>query len=241
MEIQFPKENILYEDESILVINKPAGFLSIQDGYDKSLPYLSNILEPEFGSLWIIHRLDRDTSGVLILARTEEAHRYLNTEFRNRRVEKKYHALVIGLPIWDDFIASFPLLKDGDRKHRTTINYKKGKKASTQFHLLEKYNGFSLIEACPKTGYTHQIRTHLAYVGYPIVFDCLYSKSKLITHNEFRLDRQFSIISLKRLGLHSRSITFMHPISFKEVTFFAPYPADFSDAINALRNFSVIT
>ena len=91
---------ILFEDEDLLVINKPAGLLSIPDGYDQTLPYLQQVLEPDYGQLWMVHRLDKDTSGVMVLARNAEAHRNLNQSFRDREVNKTYHGLVWPAPEW---------------------------------------------------------------------------------------------------------------------------------------------
>ena len=126
---------ILYKDEAILVIDKPAGLLSLTDGYDRSLPHLTSLLAPRFGQLWIVHRLDRDTSGVLLLARSAEAHHDLNDQFRERRVEKVYQALVTPAPAWEMTTADFPLRKDGDRQHRTVVDPQRGKPALTDFEV----------------------------------------------------------------------------------------------------------
>ncbi|MBN2258860.1 MAG: RNA pseudouridine synthase, partial [Anaerolineaceae bacterium] len=126
---------ILFEDEAILVIDKPAGVLSLPDGYDRSFPHLTSLLAPRFGQLWIVHRLDRDTSGVLVLARTAVAHHDLNDQFRERRVHKTYHALVEPSPAWERMTADIPLRKDGDRQHRTVVDPQRGKPALTDFEV----------------------------------------------------------------------------------------------------------
>lgn len=115
-----------WSDESILIVNKPPGLLSIPDGYDADKPHLRSTLEPEFGRLWIVHRLDRDTSGLMVLARTRDAHRALNQQFEQGDVFKQYLAVVHGEPSWSSIRLDLPLLPDGDRKHRTRPDLARG-------------------------------------------------------------------------------------------------------------------
>jgi RluA family pseudouridine synthase len=213
---------ILFEDESLLVINKPAGVLSLSDGYDRSLPHLKTILEPDFGRLWLVHRLDRETSGVLVLARSAVAHRHLNEQFKTRQVEKIYHALLSAAPGWDTFSADFPLRKNGDRQHRTVVDPQRGKPAFTDFTVMERFAQGALIEARPHTGYTHQIRAHLRQLGCFILGDRLYGCSE-------------PNAPIDRLALHACSLSFHHPLSNQPLTFTAPHPLDFSDALARLR------
>ncbi len=111
--------SLLWTDESIIVLNKLSGLLTLPDGYDPSKPHVRAIMDVGYGRVWIVHRLDRDTSGTLVLARTAAAHRDLNSQFENRIVEKTYHALVIGNPAWEITTADLPLRKDGDRCGQT--------------------------------------------------------------------------------------------------------------------------
>ncbi len=229
------KSIVLYEDEAILVVNKPFGLLSIQDGYDITLPHISTVLEPDFGPIWMVHRLDRDTSGVLVLARNQEAHRNLNRQFQNRQVVKTYHAIILGSPTWQSQRANFPLRMDGDRRHRTVVDEKRGKTAVTDFSVLGKYGKWSLLEAYPFTGYTHQIRAHLAHLGFPIAVDPLYGDGKsIILHLPQENSTQPQAI-LSRLGLHAYSLVFSHPMSLEKVSFIAPYPDDFKKTIELLQ------
>ncbi len=223
---------IIYEDQFIVCINKPAGLLSIRHGYDPTLPYVTRLLEPRYGRLWIVHRLDRDTSGIMVLARTRESHTSLNDAFEKRQVRKTYHAIVNGHPDWEEHMADLPLRINGDRSHRTVINPLLGKPAQTIFRVLKSSPDFSLVEARPLTGYTHQIRAHLLALGFPIIADLLYSPQSRpqpisVSHN----------LPISRLALHAYCLDFRHPATGEEMHMTAPYPADFLNALKALSLF----
>ena len=220
---------ILYSDASILVVNKPAGLLSAQDGYRPDLPTVQTVLEPECGKLFRVHRLDKDTSGVLVLARTPEAHRMLDRQFARREVKKVYHALCIGAPAWQHITISTPLRVNGDRSHRTVVDRAAGKPAQTSLSLLAQYPGFFVVEARPATGYTHQIRAHLSSVGFPILGDSLYRLPPALK------DRPFDMAlfqSFPRTALHAAAITFTHPETQEIITFLAPDPPDFVEFVS---------
>jgi len=210
--------DILYLDQWLIVINKPTGLLSIQDGYDLSLPHVRTLIEPEYGKCWVVHRLDKETSGVLILSRSEESHRAISVLFQQRKINKTYHAIVYGELDETQRIINLPLLINADRKHRTRIDMVKGKAASTSIELLYSNRIISEVKAMPHTGYTHQIRAHLSSIGHPILGDSLYS-SKVSTN--------FSSELITRLALHSSSIEFLHPFTNEPIKINAPYPSDF--------------
>ena len=228
MNEEFPLE-IIFTDESLIVVNKPAGLLSIPDGYHPAMPYLTSELAKGFGKVWIVHRLDRETSGIMIVARTIFAHRELNLQFEHRQVQKIYHALVVGFPDWESIEVDTPLKVNGDRRHRTVPAPVEGKQARTTFKVITRYANGCLIEARPHTGYTHQIRAHLASLGFPIFGDTLY-------HNR---QQAASVpdnppLPAARVCLHARSISFEHPLSKKTLSFAAAYPPDFLEAIRTL-------
>jgi RluA family pseudouridine synthase len=234
---------VLFKDRDLLVINKPAGMLVLPDGYDPEAAHLKDILTPEFGDLWIVHRLDRQTSGVLLLARNSEAHRALNIQFENRQVTKVYHALVSGVPDWTRQMVELPLRADGDRRHRTVVDRRQGKTALTHFRVLERFGNYALIAAAPQTGRTHQIRVHLATLEHPIVVDDLYGDGHELYLSQFK--RNYNASSRKaerpllgRLGLHAFSMDFFHPKRKRNMAFQAPYPKDFSAALQQLRKHS---
>ncbi len=182
---------ILYQDQSILVINKPAGVLTIPDGYKPDIPHLRSILEPVFGRLFIVHRLDKDTSGVMVIARSEMSHRNLNLQFDNRVIKKKYQALIVGSPAWDEMRVDSPLTVNGDRSHRTRVLPNKGKPARTDYSKVFSWKTVTHVEAKPQTGYTHQVRAHISSIGFPILFDTLYTPPDLEgtveNHHQFSL------------------------------------------------------
>ncbi len=224
---------IIYKDEHILIINKPAGLSVLPEGWEPDAPYLVKMLEAEYEKIWVVHRLDKFTSGVLVFALTADAHRALNIQFEKHEVEKVYRAITVGAPPWKERITKFPLRVNVGHKHRTMVDNKKGIPSETKFKVLnwnqsssekisfaEDVKGMALVEARPMTGRTHQIRVHAYALGYPLLGDALYSAPET------------DIIS--RPALHAYSLTIIHPVTNERVTFNAPYPKDFQSALSAL-------
>lgn len=230
---------VIWSDEHLLVINKPAGLLTLPDGYDPSVPHLKSVLSPSWGPLWIVHRLDRNTSGVIILARSADSHRLLNIQFQERQVNKVYHALVLGDPIWESKIVDLPLRVNAGRKHRTVVDLREGKQSLTQFKVLERYGNYCLMKAAPQTGRRHQIRAHINAEGFSIACDDLYASgsendlSDIKTSFEERIGTDLPLMT--RSALHARSIEFSHPITLEPMSFEAPYPQDFRVTLDKLR------
>ena len=212
---------ILHRDSSILIVDKPADLSVLAEGWSKETPYLAKMLEEQFGKMWVVHRLDKGTSGVIVFAFTAEAHRSLNIQFEKHEVEKAYHAIVNGVPRWDEKVTKFPLRVNVGHKHRTVVDDRSGVPAETRFRLLKRYQAAALVEASPMTGRTHQIRVHAYALGYPLVGDVLYSAPET------------NVIA--RPALHAWSLTLTHPETGKRLTFQADYPYDFQKAVDFLR------
>ncbi len=223
---------IVWQDEALLVVDKPAGLPTLPDGWDPSAPYLKSLLESQVGRVWIVHRLDRETSGVILLARSAEAHRELNRQFEQRLVQKIYHALVRQSPTWEERSVDLPLRTNTGHKHRTVVDHRAGKQALTRLRLLERWQKAGLVEAIPATGRTHQIRVHLASIGYPILGDSLYGGFRVAQR---KLDHEKDCPAISRTALHARSIFFKHPSSGENVSFEVEYPQDFLDLLGLLR------
>lgn len=228
---QIPDYTTLYADDTIVVLNKRSGLLIAADRYDTDAPRLDLAAEKEFGRLYAVHRIDKDTSGIIIYARTPDAHRSLSMQFENREVEKVYHCLINGRPLWQTLHVDLPLLLDGDARHRTIVNKRFGKTAVTDFRLLGTCGPYSWIEARPKTGRTHQIRVHLAENGLCIVCDPLYSgNQKPVRLSEIKRkwhgDEFDETPLLSRLALHAYMITITHPVTGLRMSFSAPYQKD---------------
>jgi len=212
--------DIIHQDDHIIVVNKPAGISVLPEGWDSDAPYLRHMLEDKYGKIWVVHRLDKITSGVMIFTRTADAHRELNRQFERHEVEKVYQAIVEGVPPWDERTARHMLQTNVGRKHRTVVVHKRGKNSETRFKVLKRVRGVALIEARPKTGRTHQVRVHLSALGFPLLGDVLYGAS------ETEL--------IERPALHAYSLGFTHPITGEHLNFIANPPADFQEVLKRL-------
>ena len=212
---------IIYEDKSLIVVDKPAGLSVLPDGWEKDSEYLVNMLEEQYEKIFIVHRLDKITSGVMVFARDAETHRALNIQFENHEAQKTYHAILEGNPKWDEKVAKHPLRANVGHKHRTMVDDKNGKPSETRFKVIKRYSEAALVEAKPMTGRTHQIRVHAYALGHPLVEDILYGSR----------DRY----GFPRPMLHAQTLTFIHPATNEGVKFSAPRPDDFEEAVKILK------
>ncbi|MCC7119136.1 MAG: RluA family pseudouridine synthase [Anaerolineales bacterium] len=212
---------IIYQDEQILVLNKPANLPVLPDGWDPTAPYLVKLLEAQFPKVWTVHRIDKITSGIIVFALTAEAHRALNIQFEKHQVEKKYHALINGAPGWNEKVTKFPLRVNVGHKHRTMVDNKNGVRSETRIKILKRNPTAALIEAEPRTGRTHQIRVHLYALGHPLLGDILYSAPET------------NLIA--RPALHAHTLSFIHPTRNATLTLTAPYPEDFASALKQCK------
>jgi RluA family pseudouridine synthase len=228
--------SVLYSDDDIVAVDKPVGLLAVPDRYDVDAPVATNLLQVDWGKLLVVHRIDKDTSGVLIYARNAEAHRELNGAFGTGAVKKVYKALVRGLPAWEETECELPLRVDGDRQHRTVIDAANGKESRTVFAVLEAYKGLigiggsALLEAKPETGRTHQIRVHLASLGFPCLCDPLYGDGQPLLLSRvkkgWRGDPFKERPLLSRTALHAFSADFAHPRTGAPLHIEAQLPKD---------------
>ena len=212
--------DILLEENNFLIVDKPAGIPVLTDGWAKEAPYLVKQLEEVYGRIWVVHRLDKTTSGVMIFARNAETHRSLNTQFELHQTQKVYHAILEGEPQWKEKVASFPLRTNVGHKHRTIVDEKGGKPSETRFRVLRRSISAALVEARPTTGRTHQIRVHALTLGHPLLADYLYEAEETEI--------------IQRPALHAHSLTFTHPLSQELLTYTAPRPNDFVEALQQL-------
>ncbi len=213
---------ILYEDAAVLAINKPAG-LTVHAGAGAHSGTLVNRLVHHFQSLsqvggelrpGIVHRLDKETSGVLLVARTDAAHRNLAAQFSGRTVEKIYLALVNGTVRADSGRITKPIARDPVRRTRMTAKLSSGRPALTEYRVLQRFSGFTLLEIRLGTGRTHQIRVHMADLGHPVAGDKLYGGGKPAT---------------PRMFLHAARIGFTSPATGERVSVEAPLPAELKE------------
>ncbi|NTU62057.1 MAG: RluA family pseudouridine synthase [Chloroflexi bacterium] len=214
--------SILFIDDHLLVVNKPAGLPTLPDGYDKSAPCLINLVKQQYRRVWVVHRLDKDTSGAIVFARSAEVHRALNIAFDSHEVSKVYHAITIGVPAWDEHTIDLPLRPDSDRRHRTVVDRQRGKPAVTRVCVIECFAQHALIEARPETGRTHQIRAHLAAIDLPLAGDVLYGGKD-------------ATVLLSHTALHAQSIELDHPATHQRLHVEAPYPLDLTELLDRLR------
>lgn len=222
--------DIVYEDEDVIVVNKPQGMVvhPAPGNYNgtlvnallyhcKDLSSINGIIRPG-----IVHRIDKDTSGILVVAKNDESHNKLSLQLKNHSMKREYFALIEGRLKNNSGTIDKPLGRC--KKDRLKIGIvEDGKRAVTHYEVIERYNGYTLIKCILETGRTHQIRVHMASIGFPLVGDPLYGFKK----QKFKLEGQV---------LHAKTLGFIHPASGKYMEFTSELPKYFSDLLNKLRN-----
>lgn len=221
---------ILYEDDAILVINKPSG-TAVHGGSGLSFGVIEGLraLRPEARFLELVHRLDRDTSGILLVAKKRSALRALHEQLRLKQMQKDYLALVRGHWQSHTKVIQAPLLKNilqsGERVVRVSPE---GKPSETRFKVEERFDNATLVKASPVTGRTHQIRVHTLHAGHPIAFDNRYGDKQF--------DSQLADTGLKRLFLHASALKFTHPKTGEEMRLQAPLDKELNQCLKVLRS-----
>lgn len=241
--------DILFEDKDIIVLNKQHG-LAVHPApgtpdktlvnallyHIKNLSGIGGVLRPG-----IVHRLDKDTTGVMIVAKNDASHRILAERIKNRSVKRVYHAIIWGVPKENYGVIEAPIGRNPAKNFLWAVNYEKGKSARTYYETIETFRNFSLLRLILETGRTHQIRVHMQHLGHPIVGDPLYIKkvSKELADDlkKHSIKVFTELKSITRQLLHSYELNFNHPISDEPLFFNAPYPGDFNTFLSMLRKY----
>ncbi len=237
----FKIQKPIFDDEAMLVLNKPAGLLTVPDRHDPQLPNLRHILQDKYGPVIPVHRLDKETSGVICFAKTKEDHKFLNEEFQNRRVGKKYIAFISGTPAENEGTLDYPIEQHPSILGKMRIS-PRGKDSLTKYKVLETIGPFSLVEVDLLTGRTHQIRLHFSHLGHPVIADTRYGNGKSVFLSDFKKNFKQGRFKEERaligsLALHSRQLSLTHPRSNKEMLFEAELNKEFSVALKQLRKY----
>lgn len=222
--------DIIYEDKDILVVNKPRGMVVYPAPgnysgtlinavlfHTKDLSARSGLMRPG-----IVHRLDKDTSGAIVLAKTDNAHMSLSRQFKNRQVTKVYYTLVWGNVKEDKATINAPIGRHDVKRTKMQVASKSSREAVTHFKVIERFNDFTFLEVTIETGRTHQIRVHMQFIGHPVVADPVYSRKK-------------PPFNIKGQALHAYKLGFCHPSTGKYVEFTAPIPDDMNSILEILR------
>jgi len=239
--------DILFEDAAIAVINKPPAMV-VHPAKGHWAGTLTAALQFHFDQLsshggptrpGIVHRLDRDTSGVMVIAKTDSVHMHLAAQFESRTVEKEYFAITIGAPNHDRDMIDLPIGAHPYQREKMAIRreHTTSREAQSFYEVSERFAGFAAMKVLPKTGRTHQIRLHLASIGCPVLCDRLYGGRATITRGEISRDAEDTSPLLERQALHARRLKIEHPTTGETLEFIAPLPADLEVVLEALREY----
>jgi 23S rRNA pseudouridine955/2504/2580 synthase len=233
------REYLLFENEDFMVINKPSGIATLDERKDVFAPSILRMAKAYVEDAQVGHRLDKETTGALVIAKNPEAYRHISMQFEHRETAKRYHAVVEGMQDWEGMLVNLPILplKDG----KVVIDRQRGKDAETWFRTLQVFRGYTLVECMPITGRMHQIRIHLTCLKAPIVADGMYGGPEVYLSD---LKRNYSLKKnteelplMRRVALHARSLSFKL-LDDSPITVEAPYPKDFAVLVKQLGNFS---
>jgi 23S rRNA pseudouridine955/2504/2580 synthase/23S rRNA pseudouridine1911/1915/1917 synthase len=235
--------NIIYQDDHLIVLDKPSGLLTLPDRFNAKLPNLLTELKRTFDPLFVVHRLDKDTSGIMVFARDAATHAALSQQFEAHEVEKVYHALVSGklTPLTGTIERGIIPHPSGDGR-MTTANA--GKKSTTHYEVEMTFRQYSWVKVTIETGRTHQIRVHFAWLQHPLAVDPLYGKSEGILLSSFKSSYRPSKNKMEqplisRVPLHASQLTFTHPVTGEKVTFTSELPKDLRAVTQQLQRWGI--
>ena len=226
--------NIMYEDEDVIIVNKEKGMVvhpangnytgtmvnSLMNSHKDKLSSINGVVRPG-----IVHRIDKDTSGILVVAKNDNAHKLLSEQFKVHSITRKYIALVKGIIKEDNMVIDLPIGRNPKDRKKMAVTYKNSKEAITHIHVLKRYynSNLTLVEAKLETGRTHQIRVHMSYKNHPLVGDEVYGKKD----TTFKIQGQM---------LHAKVLGFIHPTTNKYIEFESDLPNEFKEILTKLEN-----
>jgi 23S rRNA pseudouridine1911/1915/1917 synthase len=228
-------ELIIHEDDDIVAVNKPSGLLTIPDR--EGVPGVRNLLQDKFGSIFTIHRIDKDTSGVVVFAKNEMAHRHFSMQFESRETKKFYNGFVLGSPALDSGVINEPIAEHPSKKGLMTV-YRKGKESITEYEVINRFRFYSWMRFRILTGRTHQIRVHMKHLGNPIVCDGLYGDGKPVFISQLKTKFNLSKDTeerplLNRLALHAAELELI-ALDGSIIKIKAPLPKDLKAVLQQL-------
>ena len=233
------KDLIVFENDEIVILNKPSGVLSVPDRFDQSLISLKQLLRNHFGNIFVVHRLDRDTSGIILFAKNEVSHKYFSQAFEKREVEKTYYGIVHGKMTDQKGTIAESIAEHPAANGKMMIDHK-GKPSVTHYEVLEEARNFSFVQFIIETGRTHQIRVHMQHLGHSVVCDEFYGTKDPILLSSLKKKFKLSKNELEerpilaRLALHAWKLSFKDH-SGKHFSFEAPLPKDMRAFLQQLK------
>jgi 23S rRNA pseudouridine1911/1915/1917 synthase len=233
---------IIYEDADILIADKPNGLTVIPERFNSEKPCLQSILQEKYGKLWVVHRIDRETTGLVCFARNEEAHKNLSKQFETREVRKFYKVIVSGRMEGKEGEIDSPIM-ERPNKLGTMMVHPKGKESLTLFSVEEQFRSCALLYVEIKTGRTHQIRVHLTSAGHPLLVDSIYSQHQAFYLSSIKKKYKQSDPEEKpiiaRLTLHAYRLDLHHPVTGESMTFISSLPHDMETLLKVLRKYDI--
>lgn len=236
---------IAHEDRFLIVLDKPAPFLVIPDRYDESIPNIYRILKDELGEIFVVHRIDKETSGLVVFAKSAEAHTRLSEQFEGREIGKVYEAIVRGRPERDQGMIDLPIREK--IRGLMSVDRKRGKPSITRYRVLRSFRGFAHLELRPETGRMHQIRIHLKAIGLPILCDSAYGGGEGFHLSEIKVGYRTKVEDdgeveekplLSRTALHASGLSFRHPSNGEMVAFASDLPKDMRSVVRMLSKYA---